>query len=113
MKTKLSESKKKEPIIGIIKPDTKFQRILGDIGSPQTWDLPVIYEVMKGISPEKVVHNNDDFELLSNVIETAKILEKQGVHAITTTCGFLSNIKKKLATVLIYLFLPLVYCKYL
>jgi len=96
MKNNLSENKKKKPIIGIIKPDTKFQRILGDIGNPNTWNLPVIYKVMKGISPEKVIHN-DDSELFSNAIETAKILEEQGVHAITTTCGFLIKYQKAIS----------------
>jgi aspartate/glutamate racemase len=90
------KTEKKKPIIGVIKPDTKFQRILGDIGNPNTWNLPVIYKVMDGISPERAVYN-DDLELLSNAINTARILERQGADAITTTCGFLIKYQKQIS----------------
>jgi aspartate/glutamate racemase len=96
MRIKLYQYNNEMPIIGIIKLDTKFQRILGDIGNSKTWDFPVIYQPMEGIFPEKAIYNAD-FKLLSNAIESAKILEKKGASAITTTCGFLIKYQKEIS----------------
>ena len=51
MNYNLQKNKSKEPYIGIIKLQTKFQRILGDIGNPKTWNFPLIYYVMKEVFP--------------------------------------------------------------
>jgi aspartate/glutamate racemase len=91
-----SHEKYKKPYIGIIKLDTKFQRLPGDIGNVNTWIFPVIYYVMKGIFPDKVV-NHINFEVLTTAIKAARNLEKQGVDAITTTCGFLAKYQKEIS----------------
>ncbi|MDD3656231.1 MAG: aspartate/glutamate racemase family protein [Atribacterota bacterium] len=95
MEANLSEGKKKT-IIGVIKLDTKFRRIQGDIGNPRTWNFPVIYQIMEGIFPERAVYYTDS-ELLVKAIETAKILEKKGVNGITTSCGFLGKFQKEIS----------------
>lgn len=87
--------KNKEATIGIIKLDTKFERILGDIGNPKTWKFPVIFQTMEGVFPEKVIFNSD-YEVLVKAIEAAKILEERGVCGITTSCGFLGKFQKKI-----------------
>ncbi len=82
--------------IGIIMLDSKFPRVIGDIGNAKTWDFPVLYKVVTGGTPQKVV-----LELTHNDIEpfimAAKELERQGVKVITTSCGFLSLFQKELA----------------
>jgi len=87
---------KETPTIGVIKLDTNFKRILGDIGNVNTWDFPVIYETMEGIIPEKAVFHTD-YEILIKAKEAAKILEEKGVSAITTSCGFLGKYQKKIS----------------
>ncbi len=42
--------------IGILMLDARFPRIVGDIGNARTWPFPVYYKVVKGASPDLVVH---------------------------------------------------------
>ena len=43
--------------VGILMLDTFFPRIPGDMGNATTWPFPVLYRVVKGASPERVVLN--------------------------------------------------------
>jgi Asp/Glu/hydantoin racemase len=81
--------------IGIILLDTKFPRIKGDIGNANTFRFPVMYKVVKGAKSQRVI--DGDRTLLKPFIEAAKYLEKQGVKAITTSCGFLALFQKDIA----------------
>ena len=92
---KNSYSIKKEKI-GIIQVDTQFKRILGDIGNPATWPFPVLYQIMRDISPRKVIFKNDT-PVLQAALQAALSLEEKGVNAITTTCGFLARYQKELS----------------
>ncbi|PKP62003.1 hypothetical protein CVT91_01045 [Candidatus Atribacteria bacterium HGW-Atribacteria-1] len=82
--------------IGIITVKTKFPRIPGDIGNATTWDFPVMYRVVKETSPARVVGRVDP-KLLEPFIEAARDLEKVGVKAITTTCGFLALFQEEIS----------------
>lgn len=82
--------------IGIITVKTKFPRITGDIGNATTWDFPVMYRVVKETSPAKVVGRVGP-KLLEPFIEAARDLEKLGVKAITTTCGFLALFQEEIS----------------
>lgn len=35
--------------------DTRFARIEGDMGNALTWPFPVLYRVVRGASPKRVV----------------------------------------------------------
>ena len=82
--------------IGIITVETKFPRIPGDIGNATTWDFPVMYRVVKETSPAKVVGRVGP-KLLEPFIDAARDLEKLGVKAITTTCGFLALFQEEIS----------------
>lgn len=82
--------------IGIIMLDTVFPRIPGDVGNAGTFSFPVRYKIVKGASPQRVVKEADP-TLLQPFIEAARELEKEGVRAITTSCGFLAIFQKQLA----------------
>jgi len=75
--------------IGILMLESKFPRIPGDMGNATTWDFPVLYKVIKNASPDAVVRKGDK-GLLTPFIQGAKELEREGVRAITTNCGFLA-----------------------
>ena len=82
--------------LGVLMLDSKFPRIVGDIGNAKTWDFPVLYKIVRGNTPKKVVMElslND----IKPFLEAAKELESQGVKAITTSCGFLSLFQNELA----------------
>jgi Asp/Glu/hydantoin racemase len=82
--------------IGILMLESKFPRIPGDMGNANTWDFPVLYKVVKNASPDAVVRKGDR-NLLGSFITAAKELEKEGVRAITTNCGFLAMFHNEMA----------------
>jgi Asp/Glu/hydantoin racemase len=83
--------------IGILMLESKFPRIPGDMGNATTWGFPVLYKVIKNATPDAVVRKGDR-NLLKLFITGAKELEKDGVRAITTNCGFLAMFQKEIAS---------------
>ncbi len=83
------------PAIGIIMLDTVFPRIPGDVGNPDTFTFPVLYKVVKGANPTRVVKDADPL-LLQLFIDAACELESEGVKAIATSCGFLALFHREL-----------------
>lgn len=82
--------------IGILMLETTFPRIIGDIGNALTWNFPVRYKIVKNQSSYHTV-NSLTYEDLEPFILAAKELEKEGIKAITTSCGFLSLFQQELA----------------
>ena len=82
--------------LGILMLEARFPRIPGDMGNATTWPFPVLYRVVSGASPEKVVLNGAA-GLLPDFIDAAKDLVRLGAEAITTNCGFLSLFQKEIA----------------
>ncbi len=82
--------------LGILMLDARFPRIPGDMGNATTWPFPVLYRVVRGATPEKVVLKGAA-GLLPDFIEAAEDLVRQGAEAITTNCGFLALFQKQLA----------------
>lgn len=70
--------------------------IKGDIGNAKTWGFPVLYEKVEGGTPQKVVLELT-VEDIQPFIAAAKKLERAGVKAITTSCGFLAFFQKELS----------------
>ena len=82
--------------LGILMLEARFPRIPGDMGNATTWPFPVLYRVVRGASPEKVVLEGAR-GLLPDFNEAARELVAQGAEAITTNCGFLSLFQRELA----------------
>ena len=82
--------------LGILMLEARFPRIPGDMGNATTWPFPVLYRVVRGASPEKVVLQGAR-GLLPGFIEGAQDLVRLGAEAITTNCGFLSLFQNELA----------------
>lgn len=82
--------------LGILMLETRFPRIPGDIGNAATWPFPVLYRVVRGASPERVVIGGAR-GLLDAFIDAARDLVDLGAEAITTSCGFLAIYQKELA----------------
>jgi hypothetical protein len=82
--------------LGILMLEARFPRIPGDMGNATTWPFPVLYRVVRGASPERVVLQGAR-GLLPNFIEAAQELVRLGAEAITTNCGFLSLFQQELA----------------
>lgn len=85
--------------LGILMLEARFPRILGDMGNGATWPFPVLYRVVGGASPDKVVLKGAA-GLLPDFIAAAQDLVRLGAEAITTNCGFLSLFQRELAAAL-------------
>lgn len=85
--------------IGILTLDTIFPRIPGDIGNASTFSFPVRLRVVGGATQDRVVKEGGR-GLLEPFIEAAKELEKDGVRAVTTSCGFLAPFQDDVAKAL-------------
>ena len=82
--------------LGILMLEARFPRIPGDMGNAATWPFPVLYKVVPGASPHRVVRDKaaglrDDF------LAAAAELVRLGADGITTNCGFLSLFQRDLA----------------
>ncbi len=82
--------------VGILMLDTQFPRIVGDMGNALTFDFPVRYHRVAGASPDLVVRKSAR-DLVAHFIEGARFLEREGVRAISTNCGFLAKFQREMA----------------
>src|SRR3989441_12379661 len=82
--------------VGILMLDTRFPRIAGDMGNAATFEFPVRYQRVSGADPDLVVRRGAS-GLLPAFIAGARALEREGVGAITTNCGFLVNVQRELS----------------
>jgi Asp/Glu/hydantoin racemase len=82
--------------VGVLMLDTRFPRIHGDMGNASTFHFPVRYHRVTGADPDLVVRRGAE-GLLPAFVEGARALEREGVGAITTNCGFLIKYQAELA----------------
>jgi Asp/Glu/hydantoin racemase len=82
--------------LGILMLEARFPRIPGDMGNALTWPFPVLYKVVAGASPQRVVRDRAA-GLLDDFREAAAELVRAGADGITTNCGFLSLYQRDLA----------------
>ena len=62
------------------------------LGLTGTWPFPVLYKVVKGASPQRVVTEKAQ-GLLPDFVAAAQELAALGADGITTNCGFSRSIK--------------------
>jgi hypothetical protein len=77
-------------VIGIMMIERRFPRIPGEMGNATTFDFPVRLHVVKGVDIStrlKMFAGGEEF--IQPFVQAAKELERIGVRAITTNCGFL------------------------
>ncbi len=82
--------------IGVLCLESYYGKIPGHIKNATTFDFPVVYKVVEGATPEKIVKHGDK-TLTDSFIRAAQELEKEGVNAITGSCGFLALIQREIA----------------
>jgi Asp/Glu/Hydantoin racemase len=80
--------------IGIIMFEREFPRIPGDMGNATTFPFPIRFEVVPGATGERA--RRGDRTMVPDLIEGARALERAGVKAITTTCGYLALFQREL-----------------
>ena len=74
--------------LGVLMLDTRFRRFVGDIGNPESYKDPVLFEVVRGATVDKVVPAKAP-PLIDDFVAAGERLIARGASAITTGCGFL------------------------
>jgi hypothetical protein len=82
--------------IGILMADAVVPRPPGDIGNAFTFDFPVRYRLVPGATWDRFA--SADPTLLDPFLEGARVLEAEGVRAMTASCGFTALFQKELAS---------------
>ena len=82
--------------VGVISLESYFPKPAGHIKHPASFDFPILYKTVKGATIDRLIRERDP-ELLKPFIEAAQELEREGVKAITGSCGFLALHQKALA----------------
>jgi hypothetical protein len=85
--------------LGVLTLDTRFPRLVGDIGNPASFAVPTLTRVVHGARPDQAVQSaaaQRDAALLDPFLRTMRELESAGASAITTSCGFLVLLQKDL-----------------
>lgn len=82
--------------IGVLCLETYHAKVPGHIRNASTFKFPVLYKVVMGASPERIISQRDP-SLLAPFIEAIRELEQEGVRAITGSCGFMVLFQRELA----------------
>jgi hypothetical protein len=86
--------------LGILMLDTRFPRIVGDVGNKASYDFPVILRTMQGIGSADAVTSHPDRPRVMAALEAnARALAADGAVGIGTSCGFLALYQKELSEV--------------
>lgn len=80
--------------IGILLIENFVPFIPGDTANATTYDFPVRFKRMEGVSVERIFRH--DRELLKIVKQSALELKRDGVRAVTSDCGFLAMFQDEL-----------------
>ena len=79
--------------IGILTLTTWYPLLPGNVANATTYEFPVLYKTLHGITQADVARSNPD--VLEPLVEAGKELEKQGVRAIVGACGNFGNYQKE------------------
>jgi hypothetical protein len=82
--------------IGILVMDAPIVRIPGDGGHPATFPFPVLLRTVRGATLERLICGRDS-SLIAPFVAAGRDLVRDGVKAITTTCGFMILFQQELA----------------
>ena len=115
--------KTEKALIGVLAWDSgsedtlsQLEMMPGNMLHPDTFDFNLKIARVKGADYKSIVEC-PDVTVLNNMIATARMLEKEGVRAITTSCGFNAFFQQELAAAVnIPVFtsslmqIPMIYC---
>lgn len=90
--------------VGILMIEGYFPRPPGAIGNATTFPFPVLHKVVKGATGDRIVRrlpeldpNEEEYRsAIAPWIEGAQALEREGVRAITSSCGFTALFQREL-----------------
>jgi len=75
----------------------QLERIPGNIAHPETFDFPVAYERIAGAHYQTVVVQ-PSAGVLASMVDAARAMQRRGIQAILTSCGFNAVFQRELAS---------------
>lgn len=86
--------------IGIIYiDDTNYPMVPGNVNNAYSYDFPVILRTVSSITQERVFAG--DPTIAQDIIKMAQfMIQKEGIRALSSGCGFFGNFQKKIANAL-------------
>lgn len=82
--------------IGVLSLESYFPKPPGHIKNPSSLPFTTAYEILNGITVPELL-NRPSAAMIGRLIKAAQNLERQGVHAITGSCGFLALFQREIA----------------
>ncbi len=84
--------------LGVVQLNTRFPRLPGDIGNPQSFPFPVVYRRVDAATVAAVVRDGAVAEEAARALVAAAqaLAEDDGVSLIATSCGFLGALQTRL-----------------
>lgn len=82
--------------IGVLSLESYFPKPPGHIKNPSSLPFTTAYEILDGITVPELLNRAND-AMIGRLIKAAQNLERQGVHAITGSCGFLALFQREVA----------------
>ena len=84
--------------LGVVLLNTRFPRLPGDIGNPESFAFPVSYRRVEAASVAAVVHRGKlETAAAEALVSAAEALARDdGVSLIATSCGFLGALQDRL-----------------
>lgn len=82
--------------VGILCLESYFPKMRGHLRNPHTYPFPTVTRVITGLDIPKLLFNPSP-EMIKPLIDAAVQLEKDGVKAITGSCGFMAMFQKEIA----------------
>ena len=84
--------------LGVVLLNTRFPRLAGDIGNPESFPFPVVYRRVEAATVASVVREGAVAEEAAQALISAAetLAEDDGVSLIATSCGFLGALQERL-----------------
>jgi aspartate/glutamate racemase len=82
--------------IDVLSLESYFPKPPGHIKNPSSLPFTTTYEILQGITVPELL-NSPSPDMLEPIVAAARRLEKQGVRAITGSCGFLAMFQREIA----------------
>ncbi len=81
--------------IGVLALESYFPKPPGHIKNPSSLGFTTCYEIIEGLTVPGLLNKPSD-DMIAPLLEAARRLEKQGVKAITGSCGFLALFQRQI-----------------
>lgn len=81
--------------IGVLLLDARYPRIPGDVGHARTYTWGVQFEVVRGLTADRLIHHFDHV-IVGLVHEAIQRLAERGARVVVGGCGFFARVHREI-----------------